>query len=455
MPSTDRMTLADSRIRLVLCLSIGVVMAWTLYSYFGVNWEFLATKHYFANKYYGGYTQSVLRQNGDTFAVMMESFPCLDYVAASLAPNKVAYAFSLNVDRIYTCGFLPSLVMRLALGHIELGTAIVAVNFLLWIAAIALTYATVWAWSKSRTGALIGAVIAAGYPIYGLMFASWKTQDAGPLLLLAWIYVDKAIWPRLSWTERAVLLNLTFTVTMLASGAAYYIFVYIIAWQLYLALFEASARREACVTIIVTLLAIAIGKLASGAMMDRYHLISTLSLYKVDRIVPDSLAFLRAVLTGGDTSSLRFINYPGFSFVTSVLPWFVSLWFKANPVIVIVPLLALFFLRQLRPLIFAVPALFLIGHAPAIITGWVWYYGYSSAPATHLLIVATAVCLGLLFDSKLPIGRPVSATALLVAVYFFNASPAFNMRNFYTDEAGYPTDRRFYVYHDRDVIRYW
>ncbi len=127
------------------------------------------------------------------------------------------------------------------------------------------------------------------------MFASWKTQDAGPLLLLAWIYVDKAIWPRLSWTERAVLLGLTFTVTMLASGAAYYIFVYIIAWQLYLALFEASARREAIVTIIVTLFAFAIGKVASGAMMDHYHLISTLSLYKVDRIVPDSLAFLRAV----------------------------------------------------------------------------------------------------------------------------------------------------------------
>ncbi len=106
-------------------------------------------------------------------------------------------------------------------------------------------------------------------------------------------------------------------------------------------------------------------------------------------------------MTGGDTSSLRFINYPGFSFVTSVLPWFVSLWFKANPVIIVVPLVGLFFLRQLRPLIFAIPALFLIGHAPAIITGWVWYYGYSSAPATHLLIVATALCLGLLFELEI------------------------------------------------------
>ncbi len=56
MPSTDRITLADSRIRLALCLSIGVVMAWNLYSYVGINWEFLATKHYFARKYYGGYT---------------------------------------------------------------------------------------------------------------------------------------------------------------------------------------------------------------------------------------------------------------------------------------------------------------------------------------------------------------------------------------------------------------
>jgi hypothetical protein len=96
------MTLPDSRVRLALCLSIGVVMAWTLYCYVGINWEFLATKHYFPHKYYGGYTQSVLRQNGVTFSVMLESFPCLDYVASSLVPGKISYPNSLNVDRIYT-----------------------------------------------------------------------------------------------------------------------------------------------------------------------------------------------------------------------------------------------------------------------------------------------------------------------------------------------------------------
>lgn len=447
--------MASSRVRLLLFAMIGAIVVWNLYAYVGVNWELLATKHYFAKHYYGGYAESVLTQNGPPFTVQIESWPCVTYVSSSLAPNGETYLFSLQADRLYSCGFLPSLVVRLLGGHIQLASAIVAINYLLWAALIMLTYGVVEAWSKNRTAALIGAVIAAGYPIYGLMLESWKTQDSGALLMLGWIYIDKTIWPRLGWIERAVLLSLTFTVTMLASGAAYFIFAYIICWYLYLALFEAPVRREACLTIAVTLFALLIAKVAISAMMNHYRIISMLSWYKVDQIPLDSLAFLRAALSGGDTSSLRFLNYPGFSFVTSVLLWLVSLWFKANPVIIVVPLVGLFFLRELRPLIIVIPALFLIGHAPTIITGWVWYYGYSSAPATHLLIAATAVCLGLLFESKLPVGRPVSTVALLVAVYFFNASPAFNFKNFYTNDPVYLTDRRLYVYHDDHVIRYW
>jgi hypothetical protein len=447
--------MVSSRVHLLFFAMIGAIVVWNVYAYAGVNWELLATKHYFAEQYYGGYAESILTQNGAPFTIQLESWPCLGYVTSSLTPNGEYYLFSLQADRLYTCGFLPSLVVRLLGGHIPLGTAIVATNFLFWAASIMLTYGAVRAWSKNRTAALMGAIIAAGYPIYGLMLQSWKTQDTGALLMLAWIYIDKAIWPRLSWIERAVLLTLTFTVTSLASGAAYYILVYIISWYLYAALFEAPARREACLTIVITLIALLIGKTASGAMMDHYHFVSMLSWYKVDQIVMDSLEFLRAALSGEDTSSLRFLHFKGFFFVTTMLPWFVSLWFKANPVIIIVPFVGLFFLPKLRPLAIAIPALFLMGHATAIVTGWMWYYAYSSAPATHLLIAATAVCLGLLFESKVSVGRPVSGVALLVAVYFFNASPAFNFKNFYTDNMVFLTDRRLYVYHDEDVIRYW
>ena len=220
-------------------------------------------------------------------------------------------------------------------------------------------------------------------------------------------------------------------------------------------MFEAPARRDACLTIGAALFAFAIAKLANNAMMAHYNVISTISVYRAERILPDSLAFLRAALSGGDTSTLRFMNYPGASFLTSVFPWYVALWFKANPVIIIVPLIGLFVMRELRPLVFAIPALFLIGHAPAIITGWVYYYGYSSAPATQLLIVATAVCLGRLFNSKLAIGRSVATAALLTAVYFFNASPASNLKNFFSDDRVFPVDRRLYVYHDDHVVRYW
>jgi hypothetical protein len=455
--STDRtrQLMGIFPISTALCVLIGAVMAWNLYVYLGVNWELLGTKHYFMWRYYGGYADSILGHGDAKFVVQRESFSCLGYVASSLTPYRETYLTSLNVDRLFTCGFLPSLVMRLAGGQLEIRSSIVAVNILFWIAAIALTYGAVAAWSKSRSAALIGAAIAAGYPVYGLMFASWKTQDAGALLLLAWIYVDKAIWPRLGWIERALLLDLTLSLTMLASGAGYYIFVYMISWSVFRVLFEPPSRRDAALTIFVTLCAFGIGKFASNALMTHYGLQSTLTVYRVDRMATDTLSILWALLSGSDTSSLRFMNYPGFSFLTQVLPWFIKLFLKANPIIVIVPLVGMFLVRELRALALIVPALFLVGHAPAIITGWTWYYGYSSAPATHLLIVGTAFCLGLHFDSKLAIVRAASTAALLAAIYFFNASPAFNFRNFFTDEPSYPIDRRLYVYHDDHVTRYW
>ena len=193
--------MAFSRVHWALCVLIAAVMAWVLYAYVGLNWELLSTKHYFAGRYYGGYADRILQQNGVLFTLQKESWPCLDYIASSLARRGASYATSLNADRIYTCGFLPSLVVRLAFGSVQLVTAFVALNFILWIASIALTYGIVRAVSANRTAALAGAAIAAGYPIYGLMFESWKTQDAGAVLLLAWIYVDKAIWPRMGWTE--------------------------------------------------------------------------------------------------------------------------------------------------------------------------------------------------------------------------------------------------------------
>lgn len=457
-PSTDPalQDTAFARAHLVLCALVVVIMAWNVYAYLGINWELLATKHYFAVRYYGGYADRILLQDGKMFTVQAESWSCLGYVASSLTPRGELYDSGLNVDRIYTCGFLPSLVVRLAAGHVQLGTAIVIVNFLLWIASIALTYAAVAAWSKNRTAALMGAVIAAGYPIYGLMFASWKTQDAGALLLLAWIYVDKAIWPRLGWVERALLLDLTFTATMLASGAAYFIFVYIVAQSLYRIMFDAPARRDASLTLFVTLCAFVVGKLANNVIANHYHLTSALSAYRVDKMLLDSLEYLRVALSGGDTSSLRFMNYPGASFLTSILPWFIALCVRANPLVALVPLVGIFVIRDLRPLLLVIPFLFLVGHAPAIIAGgWTWYYGYSSAPAVQLLIMATAFCLGQLFDSKLAVGRALSAATLLIAVYWFNASPAFNFKNFYSDTYIYLVDRRLYVYHDDELTRYW
>src|SRR5947208_8847481 len=90
-------------------------------------------------------------------------------------------------------------------------------------------------WSFDQLTALAGAAIATGFPVYSLMFTSLKTQYAGATLFLGWLYIDRAIWPRLTAPERIVLLLVTFTVSMVTAGAAYFILAYITIRCLFMA----------------------------------------------------------------------------------------------------------------------------------------------------------------------------------------------------------------------------
>jgi hypothetical protein len=442
-------------VELSLALMLAAVMAWNLWSYLPIDWEFLSTKHYFEKRYYGGYSRVVHIDDGQLVAFQLESFPCLVHIVSFLDPQG-RYTQSYNIDRLFSCGFLPSLVARIGQGLLSLRASIQITNILLWLAAVILTYHIVRTWIDDQVAALAGAVITAGYPVYTLLFTSLKTQHAGATLFLGWLYIDRTIWSRLRWAERILLLGSTFTATWLAAGGAYFILAYLLVRCIYTAVSDKLSRREQLYDLAIALGTFIVAGITIKLVMDYHQLKSSLSEYHFDRTVYESAKMVWAAVRGVDSSGMRFLNFPGFSYFTDVLPTFIASFVRANPVIVAVPLIAVFFLRSLRFLWLLIPALFVIGHAPAVIGGgWDWYYGYSSAPAAHTLIIATAISIGALFRQRPPYGSFAAITAIVAAIYFFNSSPAFNFDNFYWDSGTYPYWRHLYVYHDFHVIRYW
>src|SRR5438093_726710 len=277
-----------------------LLAAWNIVSYLGTDWELLFSKHCFnlpykeyAGNYYGGYAQTVFSDGDRIFAIHKEAFPSLNQVHSFLDTNDPVYDQNAqSVDRIYTSGFLPSLIARLGGGHVGLQTSIEVINILLWLASILLTYLVIRAWSFDQLTALAGAAIATGFPVYSLMFTSLKTQYAGATLFLGWLYIDRAIWPRLTAPERIVLLLVTFTVSMVTAGAAYFILAYITIRCLFMAAVTRSIRADQFFDLFAAIAAFVIGKLVNDMLVAHYHLQSTLTQYRLDKTVNETVDFL-------------------------------------------------------------------------------------------------------------------------------------------------------------------
>jgi len=448
--------MAETRYCAPLILSLGILglFIWNIHSYLGANWELLYTKHYFDDRYYGGFANTVYDDGNGLTTFQAESVPCLNLVVSFLSKTGGAQQYSqpTNVDRIFTCGFLPSLVARLGFSKIRVTESIVITNLVFWVGFVVLIATLVRIWFPDAVTILIGAAIAAGYPLHGLLATSFKTELAGADLLLAWIYIERTAFSRLGWIERGIVLVAAFTMTMLAAGAAYFILAYMLVLASYKVLTEPGRRLAALQDIAIACGAFAIGKALIGAFLRRYHIETALGVYHVDRMLEESLRMLWVSLSGGDTTGLKFLNYPGYTYLTSVVPWLLWLFFQSNPVICVVSLIGAVMIREMRILFFLFPVLFLLGHAPAAVAGWIYYYGYSSAPAAYLLILATTLCIGTLLSR----GSRLAAVAIaLGAIAFFNINPPFNFKNQYSNSEFIDTGRHLIVYHGLSSIQYW
>ncbi len=74
----------------ILLLGILGLVIWNAYSYLGVDWELLQSKHYFDNQYYGGFTSTVYDDGNGLTTFMAKSTPCLNLADSFL--NKTGGA---------------------------------------------------------------------------------------------------------------------------------------------------------------------------------------------------------------------------------------------------------------------------------------------------------------------------------------------------------------------------
>ncbi len=258
---------------------------------------------------------------------------------------------------------MPSLVARLGFSKIRVTQSIEITNIAFWLGLIVFTALLVRLWFPDGVTPLIGAAIAAGYPLHGLLATSFKTQLAGADLFLIWVYIEKTVYSRLGWIERGVVLATMFTMTMLAAGAAYFIFAYMLVRALYKAVMEPERRLAALQEFVMTCGAFAIGAGLIGIILSHYDVGTSLQTYHTGGLIRHSLHFLWLSLSGGNTAGMKFLNYPGYSYLTSILPWFLWLFFQSNPAICVVSFIGAIMIRKMRIIFVLFPVLFVLGHA--------------------------------------------------------------------------------------------
>jgi hypothetical protein len=300
---------------------------------------------------------------------------------------------------------------------------------------------------------MVAAVLAAGYPVYTLLLGTLKAQSGGAAIFLGWLYVDKTVWPKIGWPERCILLLCTFAATMLASGAAYYILLYIIVRRLYLAAIERAEVRENSLTLLAAITAFVLAKVVTNMLLQHYHLQSALAVYDLGRTARESLQFLRAAIHGEDVSQLRLLNHLGYSLFTIGIPRYVGAFVSANPVVVVLPFLAVFTRSTSRSLLACVPVVFFVGLGYVVITGWDYYYGYGTAAAGHILIILAAAAMASLLRAPRIPARLLGMVLLIAATYSFNADWKFNLENFYNNQT--LVRGHLFVYHGQDFVQYW
>lgn len=418
-----------------------------------VDWEILATKHYWSAElgYYGGYAAQYFATprgyrtpNVEGLCNYSNMLALRETVPADRAQHPVK-GFP-GTERLAT-SFLVYALLHAPGETQDPWRAFWQANVLLWLLGVYLAYKVAALFFADRCSPWFAAIFVALYPALALTFGAIKQQPLGTIFLLLGMYLFEGHLIKAEFAFKAVALTAVMFLGQFADGGWCFLaaYVFLRAWWL--------PGRAKWATILCLGTAVGLSLLCFAALGRAYHMSSVTHAlgFSFSGMFGESWRWLVAWIGGGDVSSLRFLNFPGFTFFSGFWPLICKGFLSVHAPLLIVAAAGLFLEPRTRMFTFlAVPMLF-VGNCGMIVTGWLYYYGYLAFPAAMMVIFAASGVLGSVAARKALVPR---IAALAVAAYacwgfadlkrqagiYYGQSPEYFRRNIevhFGDETGH------------------
>lgn len=393
-----------------------------LYGFQGPDWEVLTTKHYWkgdAEWFYGGWASQFEETSQGYRTIQKESltnYYNLYPFSENNSPLQAQYHVGgwPSTERL-AIPFLVYLIIGLTGGYLDVWSAFYVLNIILWLFSILLAHQLASIYFEDQYSPFFAALFVTFFPVFTLNFHGLKISYISTVLLLAGMYVFEKKVRHVQAHLQFVYFLALFFFGLFAAGGWLFLFVYLFIRHLSL------PRPQRWGGVASMVLALLIAQIALGYLRQSYHLplAEEQRSFSYGTMLSESMKWLWAWMHGQDVGAMKFLNFGGFTLFTGYLPLILRSFAFGYWMFLLLSIPAWIFVQRARIFILASIPLFFTGHGGYMIIGWVWHYGYLSAPAAMMLILAVAGFLGWMVSHPQPRLKVLAIVLLLVALFGF------------------------------------
>lgn len=387
-------------------------------AYSATDWELLASKHYWSPHawYYGGYAERLLSGNSGYRAIHLEA----EHNLLNLEPLTETGPFpwprpvtGFPATERLLGPFAVSVVIRASGGAVDISDAFWLVNLSLWLLAIVMAYHLASMFFEDQWSPVFAALVCAAYPTFPLTVTSLKIQQFGTVYLLGGVFLYERYVIRCHAVLRFLCLLGLVWAGLFASGGWVFLTVYIAVRQVW------RAEPGRWVNLCLFVAAVWVAQAGLSQLTREYQLPSVDQYLRIDyrSIIAESAGWVHAWWLGGDLREMKLLNYSGYGLFQGFLPVIWTGFYRGHAVLLVTAAAACVLLARARMLVATAVPMFFAGHAGTMLTGWQWHYGYLSAPAAVLLVLASSALFGHLASSPSRWRQSVAVAMLCVTLW--------------------------------------
>jgi hypothetical protein len=406
--------MTPARWRLAACVA-GAALVFIRFGAAPTDWELLVGKHYWSRGFfYGGYAYRMLPSSSGYRGVHLESQTNLQNVDPLTESGPYPWPHKVGgfpgTERLLA-PFLAAGFQRASAFRLEALDAFWLVNVGAWLVAIVAAFRIASVFFTYPWSPVCAAILVAAYPAFTLTFTSIKVQQIGTAYLLAGIWLYEVHLRRSGPVIQCLGLMAAMWIGLFASGGWAFLAVYLLGRELWL-------RESGFVFRIAALIAAFVAVRAGLSQLTHsYELPAADNDVSYVAIASQSIEWALAWWRGADRSAHKFLNFPGDSFFQLFVPTIFVAFVRGHGLMMLAAAVACWRIPAAR--MFAVIALpmFAMGHLGTALTGWAgWHYGYLSAPAAALLILAASAGLGRAISEPRAVPRVIAAAVVILTV---------------------------------------